>query len=92
LPDLLSILKFPRLLAICCGLSTALTAEWRDDIGHTRLQFLAGPELPVAVAQGLAQIEALESELNYAPNTGISNFTGKNFVFKSGSSAGRLAG
>jgi hypothetical protein len=86
-PELLTNLKFPSILAICCGLSTPLLADWRDDIGHSRLQLLAGPELPVAVVEGLAQVEALDFGLNYAPDTANSNFTEKTFVFKSGPSA-----
>jgi hypothetical protein len=86
-PELLTDLKFLRLLGVSGLLTTSLPADWREDIGHSRLQLLAGPELPPAVTHGLAQVEALEAGLNYAPDTANSNFSGKTFVLKSGSSA-----
>jgi hypothetical protein len=69
LPELLTNLKFLRLLAISGAPATRLAADWRDDIGHSRLQLRAGPELPLTVAQGLTQVEVLESGANYAPGS-----------------------
>jgi hypothetical protein len=65
-----------------CGLH----AGWQDEIGFTRLQDLAGPELPAAPLAGLTLVEAKESGVNYSPNTGLPAFAGKTFVLKSGPS------
>ena len=71
------------------GLSAVpLSADWKDEIGFTRLQSLAGAELPNSQTQGLTQVEAYPlNTTNYAPNTTNSLFTGKAFILKSGASA-----
>ncbi len=74
-------------LAACGALTTPVSADWRDDIGHSRLQSIANNELPLATSQGLTQVEALENGANYTPNTANSNFTGKSFNLKSGLSS-----
>jgi len=74
-------------LAACGALTTPASADWRDAIGHSRLQSIASAELPLATTQGLTQVEALENGANYTPNTASSNFTGKSFNLKSGTSA-----
>ena len=61
-------------------------ADWKDQIGFTRLQLLAGSELPNAPLQGFTQVEALEIAANYLPNTTSPNFAGKTFTVKSGAS------
>lgn len=63
---------------------TRASADWQSEIGFTRLQQLAGAELPTAPTQGLAQVEASEGGSNFEPNTAL--FTAKTFVHKSGSS------
>jgi len=63
-----------------------LSADWRDEIGYTRLQLLAGTELPTAPSQGFTQAEGLELNVNYAPDTANPLFTGKTFSNKSGAS------
>jgi hypothetical protein len=74
---------------LCLTVAT-LWADWRDDIGFTRLQLLAGTELPGAPSQGLTHVEALLDN-NYAPiaspNTTDTAFPGKTFTLKSGTSA-----
>ena len=64
-------------------IATPLQADWKDKIGFTRLQLLAGYELPSAPSQGFTQVEALES---YVPDTTSANFAGKTFTIKSGAS------
>jgi hypothetical protein len=76
-------LRFQFLALLPCLTATTLQAAWRDDIGYTRLQQLAGPTLPGAPSQGLTQTEALVDG-NYAPNTASSVFAGKTFYLKSG--------
>ena len=72
----------------CIFLSSVnlVRADWRDEIGYTRLLLLAGPELPVVPSQGFAQIEARENSVNFLPDTSSSLFSGKTFTLKSGSS------
>jgi hypothetical protein len=66
--------------------AAALRADWRDEIGFTRLQLLAAADLPSASGRGLTQTEALESPGNYAPDDENPLFAGKTFTLKSGSS------
>lgn len=73
-------------LLLACAV-TPVFADWRDDIGFTRLQTIAGGELPASPSQGLTQVEALESDANYVPNTASASFAGKTFSLKSGASA-----
>ncbi len=60
-------------------------ADWKDQTGFTRLQLIAGPELPAAPIQGFTQVEAPENN-NYVPDTTNPKFAGKSFTLKSGSS------
>jgi hypothetical protein len=62
-----------------------LLGDWRDEIGYTRLKLLAEAELPTSPTQGISQVEAPASG-NYAPDINNTNFTGKSFTLKSGSS------
>ncbi len=61
--------------------------DWRAEVGYTRLlqTFVTG--VPTAASPGLAQIEAIDINGNYAPNAGDSRFTGKSFTLLSGTSA-----
>ncbi len=74
-------------LAAMVSALPVLRADWRAEIGHTRLQTLAGAELPTGAGAGLAQVEALESGANYAPDTALAEFAGKSFTLQSGPSA-----
>ncbi len=65
--------------------AASLHADWKDEIGFTRLQLLAGPELPTATSQGLSHVEPSDG-LNYTPNISDPIFTGKTFTLKSGAS------
>lgn len=71
---------------VLCLAAAPLRADWRDEIGFTRLQLLAGPELPGAPAQGLTQVEGLEESGAYAPDTTSAAFSGKIFTLQSGAS------
>ncbi len=63
-----------------------LAADWRDQVGYTRLQLLAAGELPAAPASGFTQVEALETGGNYTPEIANPLFSGKSFTLKSGAS------
>ena len=63
-----------------------LRADWRSEIGYDRLQALAGVELPTTAGAGLTHVEALESSVNYTPDTSLAEFSGISFTFKSGAS------
>ncbi len=65
--------------------ATPLAADWRDEIGFTRLKLLAGAELPDFPNQGFTQVEAPDSG-NFLPDTTSSLFTGKTFSNLSGAS------
>jgi hypothetical protein len=79
--------------ALLCSVALAvgLRADWRDDIGYTRLTQTVGSELPLANSAGLTQVEAREGNPStgaYAPNTTDPLLTNKSFVLKSGASGG----
>jgi hypothetical protein len=64
--------------------ASPLAADWRDEIGFTRLKLLAGAELPAAPSQGFTQVEAPDEFGNFEPNTTL--FPGKTFSHLSGAS------
>lgn len=64
-----------------------ILADWKDDVGFTRLQAIAGGDLPTTHGNGFTQVEALESGANYMPDTASAMFTGKTFVNKTSTSA-----
>jgi hypothetical protein len=66
--------------------ATPLSADWRDEIGYTRLKLLAAAELPSAPGQGFTQVEAPDDSGNFLPDTTSSLFTGKLFTNLSGAS------
>lgn len=78
-----------RATALACAFLatiTPLSADWRDEIGYTRLQLLAGPELPSAPSQGFTQVEASITNspvYTFLPDTTSPLFTGKTFTNKS---------
>ena len=66
-----------------------LSADWRDEIGYTRLQLLAGADLPAAPGQGFTQVEASITAgpaFTFMPDTSSALFAGKTFTNKSASS------
>ncbi len=66
--------------------ATPLAADWRDEIGYTRLKLLAAAELPAAPSQGITQVEAPDDLGNFEPDTTGSLFSGKTFTSLSGTS------
>lgn len=78
-------LQIAVLVFLSLGWASPLSADWRDDVGYTRLQAIAAGDLPGAPGQGFTQAEALDGG-NFIPNTASSQFTGKAFTLKSGSS------
>ena len=75
--------RIPNFVWILCLANPPLHADWRDEIGFTRLQLLAAAELPAAPSQGLTHTEA-PIDSNYAPDTASAAFSGKSFALKSG--------
>lgn len=69
----------------CCG---SADAEWREEIGYSRLQLLLGSGFFTVPVQGFAQAEAsLSAETAiFEPNTASPNYAGKTFDHLSGTS------
>lgn len=63
-----------------------LCADWKDDIGYTRLQQTFTSGVPSAPANGVTQAEAPDGSANYAPDTASSLFAGNTFTLQSGAS------
>ncbi|HEX5789556.1 MAG TPA: hypothetical protein VFY13_00315 [Luteolibacter sp.] len=82
-------MKFPRLAAALAYVisSMPILADWKDDVGFTRLQVIAAGDLPTTHGNGFTQVEALEAGANYMPDTASAMFTGKTFVNKTNTSA-----
>jgi hypothetical protein len=78
-------------IAISCafliGLSeNPLWADWKDEIGFTRLQALAGASLPTAPSSGLTQVEASTTEApvyTFLPDSSNPALSGKTIINKS---------
>ena len=68
-------------LAIAVG---AARADYKSDIGWTKLQAEVGGSLPNGTGVPVTQVEAPESAGNYGPNPASPEFTGKTLTFKSG--------
>ncbi len=68
-------------LAIAVG---AARADYKSDIGWTKLQAEVGGSLPNGAGVPVTQVEAPESAGNYGPNPASPEFTGKTLTFKSG--------
>ena len=68
-------------LAIAVG---AARADYKADIGWTKLQAEVGGSLPNGAGVPVTQVEAPESVGNYGPNPANPEFAGKTLTFKSG--------
>lgn len=80
-------------ILVCSG--TTLLADWQDEIGFTRLQSIAGAELPTSPSQGYSQIESTETAppvYSFQPDTSNPLFTGKAFTNKSASTGSGTSG
>ncbi len=74
------------LTAVFIGGISALSADWRDEVGYTRLQQLAAADLPSAPSQGLTQVEASITNsppFAFMPDTALPVFSGKTFTNQS---------
>jgi hypothetical protein len=61
---------------------TAAAADWKSDVGFTRLQSELGAQTPTGAGVQVTQVEAGDSY--YLPNTGLTaEFGGKTFIQKS---------
>ncbi len=79
----------PRLVILTCLLTaTPACADWKDDVGFTRLQQTFTTGVPTSVAGGVAQTEAPDGAGNYAPDADHFEFSGKTVLQQSGVSAG----
>ncbi|WP_146598588.1 hypothetical protein [Novipirellula aureliae] len=70
------------LLILSCFVGFA-SADWKDDIGFTRLQTELGASTPTGDGVGVSQVEA-GSNTNYMPDTTSGQFTGKALVDATG--------
>jgi len=78
---------FLRVALVCVISSATILADWRDDVGYTRLQTIVGADFPTTVSKGFTQVEALDSSANYMPNIASAIFLGKTFVNKTNTSS-----
>lgn len=72
------------LAALLAGAPAAARADWRDDVGFTRLGQTYASGVPTAVSAGVAQIEAGDTAGNsYLPDSANAAFSGKTISNKS---------
>lgn len=78
-------LQTTALAGVLIASAAPLSADWRSEIGFTRLQLLAAGELPAAPSQGFAQAEAstTASPYTFMPDSTNPLFAGKTFTNKS---------
>lgn len=71
-------------------------ADYRDDIGFTRLQTQLGAAMPTGLGVNVTQVEAPESTNAsgkvFAPDTGIAEFANKTITFPQGNPSGAYSG
>ena len=68
----------------------ALRADYRDDIGYTKLALELGVAMPRGSGIGVTQVEASSTTvapIDYMPDTSLAEFSGKTFTPLSGSAA-----
>ncbi len=79
--------------ALFCALLVPLRADYKDDIGYTKLVQELGSALPTGAGIGVSQVEAplnTASPFTYLPDTTLSELSGKTYTVKS--PAGGLSG
>ncbi len=80
--------RLPAIATVLCLTGMPLRADWKEEIGFTRLQQIAGGELPTSLSQGFTQVEASpQNTTDYTPDTTNPLFSGIDFTPKSGTSA-----
>jgi hypothetical protein len=70
----------PRLTALLLTLATALPvrADWKDDVGYTRLLQTFTSGVPTALSSGVTQVEApVDANGSFMPNAANAEMTGK---------------
>ena len=77
--------------------ATAVHADYRDDIGLTRLRNALGAAMPTGAGVSVTQVEAPERYIDstypvYAPNPSNGQFTGKTITFPDGNPSGTFSG
>jgi hypothetical protein len=83
-------LNLPLVLAIVFATSPA-SADYKDDIGYTKLQLELGGAMPTGSGVGVTQNEAPTNSIppdttyNYLPDTTLAEFSGKSFTTMSAS-------
>ncbi len=80
-------MRMALLLGVWFALFAVVRADYKDDIGYTKLALELGASLPTGSGVGVAQIEAPEKTdagppvfRYYLPNTTLSEFVGKTFT------------
>ncbi len=71
-----------------CALLGTLRADYKDDIGYTKLALELGGLLPTGSGVGVTQVEASSATaapFDYMPDTALAEFAGKTFTPLSGS-------
>ncbi len=66
-------------LMLVMGWSGPAAADWKSDIGYTKLKAELGAQLPTGAGVPVTQVEAAGSNGSYLPGTN-SEFTGKTFT------------
>jgi hypothetical protein len=82
---------------LCIGLAglQPVRADWRDEVGYTRLNQLSAADLPSAPSDGLAQIESSttpNSPYTFLPDPQNPLFAGKTFTNLSATSGTAISG
>ena len=87
MPALASRLRPPALAALSLLGAGVARADWRDDVGYTRLLQTHASGVPNSLAAGVTQTEAPDANgNNYLPDPADSRFAGKTISNKSGGS------
>jgi hypothetical protein len=77
-----------HIVVMLYALLATLRADYKDDIGYTKLALELGASLPTGIGIGVTQGEAsstLTPPRDYLPDTAVSEFAGKTFTPLSGS-------
>lgn len=78
------------ILGVWLSLFAGARADYRDEIGYTKLALELGGGLPTGSGIGVTQVEASSTTvapIDYMPDTSLSEFSGKTFTPLSGSAA-----
>jgi hypothetical protein len=79
------------MLMLCVAVvlqTTVLWADYREDIGYTRLSNELGTALPDGSGVGVTHVEAKNTDGHWMPDTGNTQFIGKTITDKTGDTTG----